>query len=178
MAETETKPRTRRPTKAKQVEQTIRSYFDTAGRRDIEAMTAYWHPDVVLDVVPIGIMRGAGEYRAFFEEVFAAFPDAEFTITRLVTNASLAGVEWRLRATFSGRPFQGVEANGRSVELRGFDLFEVEDGKIVSNTGYYDGMALAREIGMMPPQDSGGERAMKQAFNAFTKVRRAVQERR
>jgi hypothetical protein len=31
---------------------------------------------------------------------------------------------------------------------------------------------------MMPPQDSGAERAMFQAFNAVTKVRRMVQERR
>jgi steroid delta-isomerase-like uncharacterized protein len=178
MAETQTKARTRRPTKAKQVEQTVREYFDAAGRRDIEAMAGFYHPEVVLDVVPIGIMRGAGEYRAFFEEVFAAFPDAEFTISRLVTSASLAAVEWRMTGRFTGRPFQGVEANGRFVEMRGCDMFEIEAGKIVKNTGYYDGMALARAIGMMPPQDSGGERAMKQAFNAITKVRRAVQERK
>jgi steroid delta-isomerase-like uncharacterized protein len=178
MAETETKPRTRRPTKAKQVEQTIRSYFEAAGRRDIEAMASFYHPDVVLDIVPMGIKRGAGEYRAFFEEVFAAFPDVEFTISRLVTSPSLAAVEWRMRGTFTGRPFQGIEASGRTIELRGCDLFEVEDGKIVSNTGYYDGMAFARAVGMMPPQDSGAERAMTQAFNAITKVRRAVQERR
>jgi hypothetical protein len=30
----------------------------------------------------------------------------------------------------------------------------------------------------MPPQDSGAERAMKGAFNAVTKVRRVVEERR
>jgi steroid delta-isomerase-like uncharacterized protein len=177
MAETETKPRTRRPTKAKQVERTVRDYFEAAGRRDIDAMAGFYHPDVVLDVVPIGIKRGAEEYRAFFEEVFAAIPDAEFTISRLVASASLAAVEWRMRGTFTGAPFEGVEANGRSIELRGCDMFEIEGGKITANTGYYDGMAFARAVGMMPAQDSGGERAMKQAFNAITKVRRAVQER-
>ena len=31
---------------------------------------------------------------------------------------------------------------------------------------------------MMPPQDSGAERAMKSAFNALTKARRKIAERR
>jgi hypothetical protein len=30
---------------------------------------------------------------------------------------------------------------------------------------------------MLPPQDSGAERAMKGAFNAVTRVRKAVNER-
>ena len=67
---------------------------------------------------------------------------------------------------------------GNLADLRGTDLMEVRDGKNVSNTAYYDGMSFARQIGLMPPQDSGAERAMKSAFNAATRVRRAVAERR
>jgi steroid delta-isomerase-like uncharacterized protein len=179
MAETaETPNRTRRPTKAKQIEQTIRDYFAAANRRNLDEMFAYYDEDVILDVIPIGVKRGAPEYRAFFEEIFAAIPDSEFTIVRVTTNASVAAVEWRLQGTFSGGPYEGVDATGSHVDLRGCDCFEVKDGKIVKNTAYYDGMAFARAIGMMPAQDSGGERAMKQAFNAVTKVRRVVQERR
>jgi hypothetical protein len=39
-------------------------------------------------------------------------------------------------------------------------------------------MTFARQIGMLPPLDSGAERAMKGAFNTVTKVRRAIDERR
>ena len=49
---------------------------------------------------------------------------------------------------------------------------------IASTTVYYDGMSFARQIGMLPPLDSGAERAMKSAFNTVTKVRRAIDERR
>ena len=38
--------------------------------------------------------------------------------------------------------------------------------------------AFARQIGMLPPDGSGADRAMKSAFNAATKLRRAVAERR
>ena len=177
MAETETKPRTRRPTKAKQVEQTLRSYFEAVARRDIEAMAGYYDSEVVLDLVPIGIKRGSAEYRAFFEEIFRAFPDSEFVVTRVTANADAGAVEWRMSGTFSGGPFQGVEPNGRRVDIRGCDCFEIKEGKILRNTAYYDGMQFARAVGMLPAQDSGAERAMFQAFNAVTKVRRAVQER-
>ena len=64
------------------------------------------------------------------------------------------------------------------MEIRGFELFEVADGKIAATTVYYDGLSFARQVGMMPPLDSGAERAMKNAFNAVTKVRRAIDERR
>ena len=51
------------------------------------------------------------------------------------------------------------------------------DGKVEENTIYYDGAEFARQVGMMPPQDSGAERAMKGAFNALTKARKAITER-
>jgi steroid delta-isomerase-like uncharacterized protein len=182
MADTETAaPKTERPKRqtAKQVEKTLRDYFAAAGRRNLDEMFAFYDSDVILDLVPIGVRRGAREYRAFFEEVFGAVPDAEFTVVRVTANSSAGAVEWRCSGTFNGtRSFQGVEPNGRHIELRGCDVFEVKDGKIVKNTAFYDGMAFARGVGMMPPQDSGAERAMKQAFNAVSKVRKAVQERR
>ena len=46
------------------------------------------------------------------------------------------------------------------------------------NTAYYDGMEFAREVGLLPPQDSGAERAMKGAVNAVTKARRAFANER
>jgi len=178
MAETKTEdaPKAKRQT-AKQVEKTVRDYFAAGGRRDLDAMFEYYHPNVVLDLVPVGVFRGAGEYRSFFEDVFRAMPDWEFTVTRVTATGKVGVVEWRMSGTFSGGPFQGIEPNGRRIQLRGCDCLEVEDGKIVKNTAYYDGMEFARSVGMMPAQDSGAERAMKQAFNAVTKVRKAVQER-
>ena len=48
----------------------------------------------------------------------------------------------------------------------------------MSNTAYFDSMSVARQIGMMPADGSSADRAMKGAFNAMTKVRRAVAERK
>jgi steroid delta-isomerase-like uncharacterized protein len=175
-ATAEAKPR-RRITKRKAVEEQVRSYFDALGRHDTAAMAEHWREDGVSDLVPIGVMRGRDEVIAFFGEMFAAMPDFEFTVTRVVAGERLAAVEWRLRGHFTGAPFQGIEPTGKPIEMRGCDMVEVEDGQIAAITAYYDGAAYARQVGLMPPEGSGAERVMKSAFNAVTKLRRAVEER-
>jgi steroid delta-isomerase-like uncharacterized protein len=168
----------KRITRRKAVEERVRSYFEAMDRRDAAAMAEFWRDDGVEDIVPVGLMRGKDELRAFFEATFRAMPDARTTVGRVVAGESNCAVEWRLEGTFDGAPFMDIEPTGSHVEIRGFDLFELEDGEFVSNTAYYDANSFARQIGMLPPDGSGADRAMRSAFNAVTKLRRAVAERR
>jgi steroid delta-isomerase-like uncharacterized protein len=169
--------RPRRSAKSRAVEEHARSYFEAFASRDAEAMASHWSPEGIEDLVPMRVLRGPGEIRGYFRELFAALPDAEASVQRLVADDRHAAVEWRMTGTFSGGLFQGLEPTGRRVELRGLDLLEIEDGKILSNTVYFDGAAFARQVGMLPAQDSGAERAMKGAFNAVTRLRKVVNER-
>jgi steroid delta-isomerase-like uncharacterized protein len=155
-------------------EDVARSYFEAAAARDADGMASHWSADGVEDLVPIGILRGPAEVRGFFAELFAALPDFEFVVERITADERVAAVQWRASGTFDGGPFQGIDPTGRRVELRGCDCVEVENDKLVRNTAYWDNMEFARAVGMMPPLDSPGERAMKSAFNAFTKVRGAL----
>jgi steroid delta-isomerase-like uncharacterized protein len=172
------KPQRKRITRRKAVEQKLRSYFEAMDNRDAHAMASHWREDGVEDIVPVGVLRGHDELRDYFASLFAAMPDARTTVTRLVAGEQSCAVEWRLEATLNGAPLMGIEPNGKHIEIRGFDLFELEDGELVSNTAYFDGAGLARQIGMLPADGSGADRAMKGAFNAVTKLRRAVAERR
>jgi steroid delta-isomerase-like uncharacterized protein len=169
----ETKPG-RKPPRRKAVEAHARSYFEAVARRDPEAMAEHWREDGVDDLVPVRPLRGKDEIVAFFRDLFAAVPDMEMTVTRVVAGETQAAVEWRLTGTFTGGPFEGIDPTGKHVEIRGIDLLEIEDDKIVGNTAYYDGMSFARQIGLMPPENSSAENAMKSAFNAATKVRQTV----
>jgi steroid delta-isomerase-like uncharacterized protein len=177
-SEAPAKPQRTRITKRKANENHARSYFEAIANRDVDGVLAHWSDEGVIDLVPLGVLRGSAQIRGFFRELFGAFPDAEMTVTRLAAGQSEVAVEWRMSATFTGEPFQGVEATGRPIELRGIDLIEIEDGKNVSNTAYYDGMAFGRAVGLLPQQDSSAERAMKGAVNAVTKARRVVADLR
>ena len=122
-------------------------------------MAEHWSEDGVDDIVPLGLLRGPEEIVAFFRELFAAVPDLETTVDRVVAGETQAAVEWRMTGNFTGGPFQGIDPTGRRIDIRGLDLLEIEDGEIVGNTAYYDGMTFARQVGMLPPEGSGAENA-------------------
>jgi steroid delta-isomerase-like uncharacterized protein len=158
-------------------EQVARSYFDALAERDARKMASHWDAEGVDDLIAFGIFRGPDEIRGFFDELFAAIPDAETTVERIVADDRHAAVQWRMRGTFSGGSFQGLDPVGKPVTMRGCDVLEVEDGRIVRNTAYSDGLDFARQIGMLPAQGSGVEKALYGAFNGLNKLRTAVEDR-
>ena len=157
-------------------EETVRAYFDAVAARDPEQMASYWHEEGIEEILPVGIFRGPEELKAYFSELFAAVPDMELTVDRVLAKDNDVLVQWRASGTFSGGALQGIEATGRRIELRGLDWLEVEGELITRNTAFADGAALARGMGLLPPQGSAAEKAMFSAFNAFTKARGAVSD--
>ena len=149
-----------------------RAGFDAVISKDPDGIVALGAPDWVDDFVAIGVMRGLDAIRAFFRETFAAFPDFELTVDRIVADETAAVVQWHATGTFTGGPFQGILPTGRRIELRGVDVMEIADGLIRHNTIYYDGADLARQIGMLPSQDSRANRALISIFNAKSRLAR------
>ncbi|HKP90801.1 MAG TPA: ester cyclase [Thermoleophilaceae bacterium] len=145
--------------------------FEALAARDAAGMAASYAEDAIADIVPVGVLRGSAEIRQFFEGLFAAFPDMATTYDVRAASGNTVVIEWRSRGTFSGEAFQGIEPNGKTIDSRGVDVMQIENDRIAHNTAYYDGMNFARQLGMMPPEDSGAEKAMKSAFNATTKIR-------
>ena len=147
-------------------------YFDALTARDADAMAAHFQP---------GRHRGhrarsacsaaPTRSREFFGGLFAALPDAEMTVERIVADHEVAAVQWRMRAPSPARRSRASSPPASGVELRGFDVLEIdEDGKITRNTAYSDGAAFARAIGLLPPQDAGPSKAMLDGFNTVTKA--------
>ena len=167
----------RPPAKRKVVQDTARSYFDAVAARDAATMAAQWHREGIYDSVPLGVFRGPDAVRRLYQEMFAAMPDLRTTVERITADDRVAAVQWRASGTFGGGPFQGIEPTGRRIELRGIDSLEIEDGKILRVTSVYDGAAVARDMGLLPAEDSGADRAMRAGFNTVTKLRRVVAER-
>ncbi|MFL5781676.1 MAG: ester cyclase [Thermoleophilaceae bacterium] len=151
--------------------------FEALRNRDPAGMEAAYADDAVVDLVPVGVLRGSAEVRQFFEGLFAALPDLETTYEVVAASGDTVAVEWRMRGTFTGAPFQDVEPNGKTVETRGVDLMRIENDRIVHNTAYYDAMEFSRQLGMMPARGSGAERTMIKAFNASTKLRSKLASR-
>jgi len=155
-----------------------RSYFAAVAARDAGAQLEHWHPEGIVDLVPVGIRRGEAEIGAFYRELYGAIPDLETTVDGIVADERHAVVQWRMSGHFTGGPFEGLDPTGGRIALRGVDVLEFEHGTIVRNTAYYDGLEFARGAGMLPAQYSGAEKAMFAAFNGLTKARSALRRAR
>jgi predicted ester cyclase len=147
----------------------IRWAFGVLNTHDPTPLRDFWTDSTVLRV-PTGTHRGVGEIVAYFESVFAALPDFQVEVVALVEQGDDVFVQWHVTGHHTGAPFEGIEPTGRRLELDGFDHFTFSGGEPVSNFVVYDQMQFARAIGMMPPDGSAADRAMKAAFNAKTRV--------
>ena len=80
------------------------------------------------------------------------------TVDDTIVEGDRAAVHWHATGTFAGRALSGRRADRRARRARGLDLLQVADGLIVRNDAVPDGMALARQIGLLPPRGSSAER--------------------
>jgi hypothetical protein len=56
--------------------------------------------------------------------------------------------------------------------MEGADFFRVADGLIQRTDAYWDDSETGRQLGLLPPRQSRGERALIAAFNVKTRLRR------
>jgi predicted ester cyclase len=92
-------------------------------RRDIDGLVATLAPDCVYEIVGAGLRwEGHAGARAFYTELFAAFPDNHFALTDIVIGPQGVFEAVVLEATHLG-PFAGLAPTGRRVRLELAILF-------------------------------------------------------
>lgn len=92
-------------------------------RRDIEGLVATLAPDCVYELVATGQRwEGHAGARAFYTELFAAFPDNAFALTEIVVGPQGVFEAARLTGTNLG-PWAGAPPSGLAVDLEVLILF-------------------------------------------------------
>ncbi len=92
-------------------------------RRDIDGLIATLAPDCVYEIVPTGQRwEGHAGARAFYEELFTAFPDNAFSLSDIVIGPQGVMEVATLTGTNSG-PWAGTPATGLPVALQVIILF-------------------------------------------------------
>ncbi len=151
----------------------VNDYFAALSRRDVEAMAGYWAPDGQEHIASQVDAVGPQGVREYFTELFTAFPDFALTVQTTVAEGDKVAVHWKASATMTG-PLWSLEPTGAHIDLEGIDLLTVADGLIVRNDAVPDGMALARQLGLVPEAGSALEQRMFAAFNVGTKATRRM----
>jgi predicted ester cyclase len=92
-------------------------------RRDVDGLISTLAPGCVYEIVGSGLRwEGHAGARAFYTELFAAFPDNTFALTDIVIGPQGVFEAVVLEATHRG-PFAGLPPTGRPVRLELAILF-------------------------------------------------------
>jgi glyoxylase-like metal-dependent hydrolase (beta-lactamase superfamily II)/predicted ester cyclase len=153
-----------------------RRYFEALSAHDLDAAIDCWDEGGVDRLVGQQELVAPHGTRAYFEELFEAFPDFRFEVVDMTTYRNRTAVRWRAEATFAGPGrFQGFAPNGAHVGLEGCDLVTVVDGKIRALDAYLDSGAIARQLGFLPPSGSPAEARLAALANLRTRVLSVIQ---
>jgi predicted ester cyclase len=80
----------------------------------------------------------------------AAVPDLHAEIDDLVVAGDRASVHLHFHGHFTGQ-FQNLKGHGQTVDFQAFDLYRVQDGRIVENWHLEDNLTLLKQLGAIEP---------------------------
>ena len=146
-------------------------YFEAVGRQDLAAAVAVWQPGGTDRLVGDRELSAPHEIRAFFEEIFAAFPDFALRIIEITADEQRAAVRWRAEGTFAGPgSYYGFAPNHAQIALEGCDVVTVRDDLITHNDAYIDSGDVARQLGLLPPNGSSAQQRLAKVSNLRTRA--------
>jgi steroid delta-isomerase-like uncharacterized protein len=144
-------PDKRSSTSSADTRRVIEGLFDAAATGVTDEVLRWWADDGVLDDVTLAQrFSGKAELGAYLEMYYRALPDLDFKPRRLIVDGPWALVEWA-EICHLAAPFDGVPGDGRELRLRAVDLFEVRDGLVAHESGWYGDGYLRDRLELADP---------------------------
>jgi steroid delta-isomerase-like uncharacterized protein len=128
-------------------------YVERYNAGDLEGVMELYAEDAV-QIMPDGTYEGWNTVRDRLAQELDGFTELNHTVRSFVEQGETFADEWTFVGTHTG-PFRlpdGKELppTGKRVEIRGMEVVQVRDGKIVLNSLYYDNMASLAQLGLTP----------------------------
>ena len=103
--------------------------------------------------IPSSTLESPEAAKQFNLAMDKAFPDSEFFIEDLLADGDSVAIRWTFRGTHQGDligPTMTIPTTGKRLEFEAMSLFRFSDGKIVESWGFWDGLSLMRQLGLLP----------------------------
>lgn len=96
-----------------------------------------------------GMKPGREGLKDFFTMFRAAFPDLQFQVNDLVAKGDKVWAYITIRGTHKGQ-FMDMAPTGKGIEIKGFDIIRLVNGKAVEHWGLTDSMTMMQQLGAIP----------------------------
>ena len=129
-------------------------YVERYNAGDLDGVMDLYADDAVQGM-PDGIFEGRSAIRERLANELEAIPDVIHTVVSFIEQGDAFADEWTFVGTHTG-PLTLPDGTvlpptGKRVEVKGMEVVRVgPDGKIVLNTLYFDNLAVAAQLGVVP----------------------------
>jgi steroid delta-isomerase-like uncharacterized protein len=135
----------------------LERYVELYNAGDLDGVMELYAEDST-QLMPDGTYEGRSAIRDRLAQELAAFSDLAHRYLSYVEEGDAFADEWVFVGTHTGPVAlpDGTEvpATGKRVEVQGMELVRVRDGKIVADNLYYDNLAVAAQLGLLPQADA------------------------
>jgi steroid delta-isomerase-like uncharacterized protein len=141
------------PTTLEKIADLPARYFAAWNSRDAGAATALLADDFVWEAPSVPApMSTLEDAIRFFERSWVSFPDLQFDLLGApMLGGGCVSQAWCATGTHQGEGLPwGVPGTGRPVEVKGIDVFTVDDdGRAARVRTFYDSVTLAEQLGLV-----------------------------
>lgn len=121
--------------------------FGVYNDRTPEVVSEIFAPNAVYEDLAMGYrVEGADAIEGFVSAFLEGLPDLRMEVTNAFGGGGSVAFEWIMRGTHTA-DWPDLPATGSEIAVRGVSIAEVEDGRIVRMTDYYDEQELSRQLG-------------------------------
>ena len=118
--------------------------------RDPARLRTYYSSSVSFHSPLVGHIDSLEGVEQFAAGLYRAFPDANMTVTQMITAGPDCFVHFKATGTNTGPLPNGSEATGRAMSFQGLAHVVVENGKVRQDWVYYDALGLFKQLGLVP----------------------------
>lgn len=125
---------------------------DVYNAGDLDGYMELYADDAVL-VTPEGTFKGKSEIRGRFARELTALSDVSFDVASYVEHGDSFADEFTFAGTHTGPLLlpdgTRLPPTGRRVVIKGMEMVQVRDGKMVIDNLYYDNLAVLIQLGVV-----------------------------
>jgi steroid delta-isomerase-like uncharacterized protein len=128
-------------------------YVEMYNAKDLDGVMDLYAEDAV-QIMPDGTFEGWPAVHDRLAKEIDAFSDLAHRVVSYIEEDDAFADEWAFVGTHTGPLVlpDGAELppTGKRIEIQGMEIVRVRDGKVVLNRLYYDNVAVAVQLGLLP----------------------------
>lgn len=135
----------------------IRRLINIFNAHDFSRMDEVCDENVVYRTASGIELRGVEAYRDVMTQLHEAFPDFEYSLLDIVGEGDRIHWTYRYTGTHRGE-FMGIQASDKKADYIVASACRFDDGKLVDELDFYDGLTFMRQLGVLSEEvKPGGE---------------------